>query len=389
MNADTKSDGQGAASVGTDKALERFRQAARRHAIVMGIPPAAADQVVRPVPGGAPSTASGDIRGHYPGVMEILMIPGEQAIRDTEEQSLRRKTVPEQLHAIAKLDLYLKLEEALREIWPSIDHWLKTGDCLLGSIENITTRDPQGRALRAQTLLPLSRERLDHIIAEPSFRRTCMYVSYYVRAVCRAHVRVWADRREAAGDKRTVVPHFQISAGKEKLEEFIWSGVNTAVKLMINSLVLLHELYTAREGVSVIERKTWSRMANANRSFVSLFAAVGLNDFVTFDEMVEEDRDPESEAFQEREGLRNWTREGKSGRLYQPFYDVGFFRLRDDQKGIPRLDLDPDRFTDELRAAFGKDIMIRRCPALRVGVINQIYAWISRSVIAVAGSTLS
>lgn len=389
MTPDTESDRHDAGASGEDKALERFRQAARRHAIVMGIPPAAADQVVRPVPGGASSGWSGDIRGHYPGVMEILISAGDTAIRDTEEQSLRRKTVPEQLHAIAKLDLYLKLEEALREIWPSIDYWLTNGDCLLGSIENITAHDPHGRMVRAQTLRPLSRERLEHIVAESSFRRTCVYVSYYVRAVCRAHVRVWADRREAAGDKRTVVPHFQISAGKQKLEEFIWSGVNTAVKLMINSLVLLYEQYTAREGLSVIDRETWSRMANANRSFVSLFAAVGLTDFVTFDEMVEEDRDAELEAFQEREGLRNWTREGKQGRLYQPFYDARFFRLLEDPKGVSRLDLDPDRFTDELRAAFGKDIMIRRCPALRVGVINQIYAWISRSVIAVAGSTLS
>jgi len=388
MTPDTESDNHDAVTSVEDKAMERFRQAARRDAIVMGIPPSAADQVVRPVPGGVPVTSSDDSRGNYPGVMEILMRPGDSAIRDTDEQSLRRKTVPEQLHAIAKLDLYLQLEQALREIWPSIEYWLTSGDCLLGSIENITAHDPQGRMVRAQTLRPLSRERLDHIIAEQSFRRTCMYVSYYVRAVCRAHVWVWANRRGEAGDKRTVVPHFQISAGKQRLEEFIWSGVNTAVKLMINSLVLLYELYTTREGLSVIDRETWSRRANANRSFVSLFAAVGLTDFVTFDEMVEEDRDLESEEFQKENGLMSWTREDKNLRLYQPFYDARFFQLADDPKGVARLDLDPDEFEEELRRAFGKDIMVRRCPALRVGVVNQIYAWISRAVLGVAGSAL-
>jgi hypothetical protein len=33
-----------------------------------------------------------------------------------------------------------------------------------------------------------------------------------------------------------------------------------------------------------------------------------------------------------------------------------------------------------MRAAFGKDIMIRRCPAMRVGVINQAYGWISEAI---------
>jgi hypothetical protein len=229
---------------------------------------------------------------------------------------------------------------------------------------------------------------MEHIVAEPSFRRTCIYVSYYVRSVWRAHIRVWSEGRSARGDRRTVPPHFQLAAGKQEHDAFIWSGVNTAVKLMINSLVLLYELYTAREGLSAIDRESWVRMAEANRSFVSLFAAVGLNDFVAFDQMVEEPRDLASEAFQEREGLRNWTRTGDRAHLYQPFYDARFFRLEDDQKGIPRLDLDPDAFTAEMRSTFGSDIMIRRCPALRVGVINQAYGWISEAVLRVAGISL-
>jgi len=389
MSVDSRSDEPDTGTTPEERALERFRQQARRQAIVMGIPPAAADRVVRPVPGGQPAVAPGDARGPHPGVMEILIRPGDSAIRDVSEKSLRQKPVPEQLHAIAKEDLYLKLEAALREIWPAIEHWLATEDCLLGSIEDVEIRGPDGRMLQGQTLRPISPDRVAHIVAEPSFRRTSMYVSYYVRAVCRAHISVWAARREAAGDQRLVAPHFQISVGKQKLEEFIWSGVNTAVKLMINSLVLLYELYTAREALPVIDRETWTQMALANRSFVSLFAAVGLVDFVTFDDMVGEDRDPESEAFQEKEGLRNWTRSGDQSRLYQPFYDARYFRLVDDPKGIPRLDLDPDSFTGELREAFGKDIMIRRCPALRVGLINQIYGWITRAFLEVAGETLA
>jgi len=389
MAADTKSDQPDTGKGPEDPALERFRQGARRQAIIMGIPPAAADRIVRPLPGGSPAALPGDARGPHPGVMEILVHASDTAIRDTDEESLRRKTVPEQLHAIAKEDLYLKLEQALREIWPAIEHWLAREDCLLGQIEDVAIRNPDGSVIQGQTLHPLPAERLAHIAAEPSFRRTCMYVAYYVRAVCRAHISVWAVQREARGDRRLVAPHFQISVGKQTLEEFIWSGVNTAVKLMINSLVLLYELYSAREGLQLIDRNTWSQLTNANRSFVSLFAAVGLMDFVTFDEMVEEERDPESEVFQDREGLNNWTRKAEHARLYQPFYDARYFRLLDDHKGVPRLDLDPEQFTGHLRASFGKDIMIRRCPALRVGLINQIYGWICRALLSVAGDTLA
>ncbi len=389
MSTESNNDKPDTVSASEDGELERLRQAARRHAVVMGIPPDAANRVVCPDASAAPPGAPAEARGAHPGVIEILMQPGNLAIRDTEEESLRRKTVPEQLHAIAKLDLYREFEIALREIWPGIERWLAAEDCLLGSIETVTIRDSGGRELQGQSLRPLSRERLQHMTAEPSFRRTCIYVSYYVRCVWRAHIRVWADQRDALGDRRTVAPHFQMAAGKQRLEEFIWSGVNTAVKLMINSLVLLYELYVARGGGSVVERDTWGRMAEANRSFVSLFAAVGLNDFVAFDAMVEESRDPDSEMFQEREGLRNWTRTGDGTRLYQPFYQARFFRLVNDQKGIPRLDLDPEKFTAEMRRVFGNDIMIRRCPALRVGVINQVYGWISKAVLSIAGSSLA
>ncbi len=368
--------------------LQRFREAARQHAVLMGIPPGAADQVVWPDADATAPTPPAEARGAYPGVIEVLMRPGNLAIRDTNKGSLRRKTVPEQLHAIAKLDLYRQFEDALRIIWPGIERWLTTEDCLLGSIETVTVRDPTGRELQGSALRPLSQARLAHIVAEPSFRRTCIYVSYYVRSVWRAHIRIWADQRIRRGDRRVVARHFQIAAGKETHEEFIWSGVNTAVKLMINSLVLLYELYARREGMAAVDRGVWTRMSEANRPFVSLFAAVGLNDFVAFDEMVGEARDPESEAFQEREGLRNWARKGDRTHQYQPFYEARFFRLEDDQKGIPRLDLNPEAFTAEMRSAFGSDIMIRRCPALRVGVINHVYGWISNAVLHVAGTAL-
>jgi hypothetical protein len=389
MTSDSKNGQPTSVTREVSEELARFREAARQHAKVMGIPPEAADQVVIPDDDSTPPLRPADARGAHPGVIEVLMHPGHLAIRDTDEESLRRKTVPEQLHAIAKLDLYLEFEDALRQIWPAIEDWMAAQKCLLGSIESITVRDHGGQELQGQTLRPLSEERLAHIVAEPSFRRTCIYVSYYVRSVWRAHIRVWGDQHRVRGGGRIVPPHFQLAAGKQQHEEFIWSGVNTAVKLMINSLVLLYELYAAREGLSAVDRERWLQIVEGNRSFVSLFAAVGLNDFVAFDEMVGEDRDPESEAFQEREGLRNWTRTGDRSHLFQPFYKARFFRLVDDQKGIPRLDLDPEAFTQEMRSAFGGDIMIRRCPALRVGVINQVYGWISRAVLDVAGTVLN
>ena len=388
MVSESKNPSPGSDDNGKDENLDRLRKAARQHALNMGIPPGAADRVVRPDPEAATPALPGDARGAHPGVVEILMHPGSAAIRDTDEESLRRKKVPEQLHAIAKLELYREFEDALREIWPGIEHWLETEDCLLGSIETVTIRDPQGRELQGQTLQPLPEARLDHITAETSFRKTCTYVSYYVRAVWRAHIRVWADQRAGRGDRRTVAPHFQVAAGKKKHEDFLWSGANTAVKMMINSIVLLHELYRARETVSVIDKDDWSTMLDANRSFVSLFAAVGLNDFVTFDGMVVEERDPKHVEFLKREGLQNWTRTGDRTHLYQPFYQARFFRLVDDQKGVPRLDLDPEQFTDAMRSSFGTDIMVRRCPALRVGVIIQVYGWIGRAVTNLAGPCL-
>jgi hypothetical protein len=355
----------------------------------MGIPPAAAGKVVRPVQGMAPATAPVGPRGMYPGVAEVLTSAGSEAIRDTGEESLRRKSVPEQLHAIAKLGLYREFEEALREIWPGIKVWLENESCTLGSIETISVRGDSGRERQGQTLRPLSQERLDHIAAEHSFRKTCSYVSYYVRAVWRAHIMMWADDRSTRGDMRRVPPHFQMAAGKEKHEEFLWSGVNTAVKMMINSIVLLYELYTSRENTAVIDRQLWTRMLDANRGFVTLFAAVGLSDFVALDKLVEEDSDPEFAAFLQQEGLHNWTRASGRSDFYQPFYHKHFFRLVDDPKGVPRLDLEPQQFGDEMRAAFGKDIMIRRCPAMRVGVINQAYGWISEAITDLSGAVLT
>jgi len=365
--------------------IDRFRQAAARHAVAMGIPADAARNVVRPTGITGPTAPPVGPRGMYPGVAEILTSAGDDALRDTDEESLLRKTVPEQLHAIAKLALYREFEDALREIWPAIDAWLKKESCLLGSIETIRVRDNQGQERQGKTLVPLKNERLDHIAAEPSFRHSCAFVSYYVRAVWRAHITLWADGRAARGDHRRVPPHFQMAAGKKTHEEFLWSGVNTAVKMMINSIVLLHELYFERENAATLDRELWSKMLEANRGFITLFAAIGLNNFVAFDQAVGETVDPEFMAFLEREGLENWSRKSGQAQACHPFYEKRFFRLVDDQKGVPRLDLEPSQFDDDLRSAFGKDIMIRRCPAMRVGVINQAYGWISKAVFEYEG----
>jgi hypothetical protein len=380
LNTETKKSGRDTGLKTDDTDLDRFRQAAGRHAVSIGLPPDTASKVVRPVQSTAPAVPPVGPRGMYPGVAEVLSSAGSDAIRDTDEESLRRKTVPEQLHAIAKLDLYREFEDALREIWPEVEAWLEREPCLLGSVESVTVRDSQGRERRGQTLQPLARDRLDRIAQEPSFRNRCSFVSYHVRAVWRAHITIWADGRRTRGDKRRVAPHFQMGAGKKTHEEFLWSGVNTAVKMMINSIVLLRELYLAREDMSVIDRDLWWKMLDANRGFVTLFAAVGLNDFVAFDQMVGEDVDPAYLDFLQREGLENWTRKGGQAQRCHPFYQRRFFRLIDDQKDVPRLDLEPAQFSEDMRAKFGTDIMIRRCPAMRVGVINQAYSWIIRAV---------
>ena len=388
MNSERRKSGPDEASATPSDDIEKLREAAASHARSMGLPPAAARRVVAPSPSGTPAPPTGDARGAHPGVMEILLQAGHNAIRDTEPDTLRRKRIPEQLHAISKEDLYRHFEVAIRDIWPAIEQWQAREDALLGRLETVHVRDSAGRMREGQTLKPLDESTLAGIAREPSFRRTVSHVAYYVRAVWRAHISLWSERCRAAGQLPAVPEHFQMAAGKQQFDQFLWSGVNTAVKMMTNSLVLLHELQVERNGTPVIPAKRWQEMVEGNRSFVSLFAALGLNDFVAFDAMVEEPRDPEHVEFLQRAGLRNYSRKGDLTHLYPPFYQRRFFRLVDDTKGVPRLDLDPQAFTPDLRAAFGRDIMIRRCPALRVGVINQVYGWIGRAVTELAGPTL-
>lgn len=368
-----------------EPAAVAFRRAARRLAAQMGIPAGMADHVVPPRPHAVGPPAAEDARGAHPGATEILLRAGHAALRDTDPESLGRKPVPEQLHALAKAQLYRDLEDAIREIWPAVEAWLEQEHCLLGSIEPVSVRDATGRIVQAETLRPLSAERLGHIAAETSFRRTCAYVSYYVRAVWRAHLDVWAAARDARGDARRAAPHFRMATGKDRYEEFLWSGVNTAVKMMVNSLVLLHELQAERELGARRDPDLWRRMLEANRTFVSLFAAVGLTDFVTLDAMIDEPRDPRHVAFLQREGLRNWTPQGDTTHLYAPCYERRYFRLLEDHRGVPRLDLAPEAFTPEMRQSFGRDVIIRRCPALRAGVINQVYGWVVRAVTGATG----
>jgi len=388
MNTERRKSGPDQTPEKPDDDIERLREAAASHARSMGLPPAAARQVVPPSPADSPAAPAGEVRGAHPGVIEVLLQAGRNAIRDTEPDSLRRKRVPEQLHAISKEDLYRHFETAIRDIWPAIEQWQSREDALLGRLETVRVRDATGRMREGQTLKPLDGRTLAEIAREPSFRRTVSHVAYYVRAVWRAHISLWAERSRAAGQLPAVPGHFQIAAGKQRFDQFLWSGVNTAVKMMTNSLVLLHELNVERDGEPAIQAERWADMVEGNRSFVSLFAALGLNDFVAFDAMVEEPRDPQHIAFLQAAGLRNYSRKGDLTHLYPPFYQRRFFRLVDDTKGVPRLDLEPQAFTPDLRAAFGRDIMIRRCPALRVGVINQVYGWISTAVTALAGPTL-
>lgn len=377
-----------AVTAGEERDPDPFREAVRRHAVKMGISPAAAERVVRPDLGTPPPAAPDGPRGAHPGVVEVLMQASAGALRDVDAGSLRRKPVPEQLHAIAKLGLYREFEDAVREIWPGIEGWLEREGCLLGEIGTTPVLRPGGGHATVQALLPVGPERLERIRAAPSFRHTCGYVSYHVRCVWHAHLALWAERHRRGGGVPTVPLHFQQGSGKRFHHEFLWSGVNTAIKMMVNSVVLLHELFLEREGGSAIERGAWRRMLDANRSFLSLFAASGVNDFVTFDRMVEAPHDPAFLEFLGKEELLSSTRAGAPEAHYLPFYRRRYFRLVDDSRGVPRLDLRPEAFTATMRAQFGGDIMIRRCPALRVGVINRAYGWVARAITELAGSAL-
>ena len=352
----------------------------RRQARAMGIDPALADRVVKPV-GGRPNTSPArDARGAHPGVSKMLLKINPDAITDTGPDSLGQKSVSEQLHALAKADLYLEYEQALSEIWPLIKSWLHREECLLGWVKDVVVADPMGRPLSAKMLKPIGEARADQIRNQETFRRCLAFISFHLRQVWFAHIELWADQRRRRGMESRVPNHFRGKPGKEEYRDFIWSGVNTAVKMMINSSLLLYELYLSREDRRSIPRDLWIQMLRENRSFISMFAAVGLTDFVTLEKAVEEPFDSTFEEFVQQQELASRSRYESVPASYQPFYDPRFFLLRDNRHGIPRLDLIPETIGEDVRGRLGRDVMIRRCPALRLGIINEVYSWVSEAI---------
>ncbi|KPK40282.1 MAG: hypothetical protein AMJ65_10760 [Phycisphaerae bacterium SG8_4] len=353
----------------------------RHRARAMGIDPSLADRVVPPVRY-CPTRRSHEVEaGMHPGIRSLLLWANPNAIRDVTPDSLARKSVREQLQALAKAHLYEECEIALGDIWRAINSWLRQNECLLGQIEDLVGPASAGHRIRAKTLKPIDKSREMLIREQESFRFCLTFLSFHLRQVWFASIEIWSHWREQKGLQTKVPAHFRTDPAKQEYRDFIWSGVNTAIKMMINSVLLLYELYVYRENRNTIPKHLWEDMLRQNRSFISLFAAAGLTDFVALEKIIEEPHDPVFAEFVQRHGLSSWSHRKECSKNYQPFYDKRFFILTDNRSGIPQLDLLPDLIDEGVRREFGRDVLIRRCPALRRGIINEVYGWVSEAIL--------
>ena len=308
----------------------------------------------------------------------LLQDAGSDSIRDTRPESLALKCRRDQLRALAKDRLYDQFSEAIDLIWSNIERWQQDNNCLLGEWERVPPPPGAGSSVRWITLLPLSDNVSARIRSAGNPRHALAFVSFHVRLVWKAFIEQWSQMHsQGQVPSIQVPPLFHYTSGKSEADQFLWSGVNTAMKVMFNSLLLLRELYDEQHGESSDSDKVWRTMIDCNQTFVVLLASANLTTFVELEKHLDEEFDPDFLKFLIHQNLIGKKR-APSKKSYEPYYKKEYFRLVPGPDDIFRLDLAPNIISDELRQKLRADVLNKKCPALKIGVVGKTYDWLTR-----------
>ncbi|RMH45837.1 MAG: hypothetical protein D6694_04125 [Gammaproteobacteria bacterium] len=303
-------------------------------------------------------------KGQHPNAYALLKDAVAFSAHAPHPDELAKFSIEDQLRILGKHRFYDQLAEAIAHIWQTMEAWRIEHKALLGVVQE--QKLPSGHT--AMSLVPLNAQQVHRLSQSPDHYTFFAQLIYYTRQHWGASLMHWRQlNRQTARWPEFVPPIVIPTRAQVPFAEILWRGVNTAIKIIYSIqwlLIQLHGPFASKEA--------WHKTQQQNYSFAALLASSSLSTFEpmerslvmatpahTIDYMVKHGILKTRPAIGERTGLEMLSPE--KFRLLTPTNTLDF-----SEAAIAQLQTMP---------LLG-DVLIKKCPALKVNVVRYMYDWV-------------
>lgn len=309
-------------------------------------------------------------KGPHPKMFSLLKDCADESITGTDASQLQTKHVADQLRAICKHRVYEQFAAAIDDIWamlrPVLDEWQRESAARLGTLKEVSA----DRERTTVMLTPLGDEELRGLHGSPSLEALFVQLMHYTRNTWGAAIMQWSQQPGQRDHDEYLPGYLTQTAQPVPFKEDLIRGVNTAIKINYSINYLLLKLSRR-----IDSEATWKQLQEHNYSFAALWAAGSITTLAALtNKLVFHPDKATIDYLTKLEVMPASYRPGQPG---FELLDPAYFCLRGEKPGRQTLDLAENRMQEIRRFAVQADVIVKKCPALKIGVVKSMYHWIN------------
>ncbi len=308
-------------------------------------------------------------KGEHPNAFALIKDTASLSLTSTANEQLKTKHIEDQIRALAKEYFYRQLETAIEEVWANLSNWREQNNALVGTIKEVPSNNNQ----TVMALIPLTEHEENLLQKSPSLEALFCQMIYYTRRTWGATVMQWSSTAFNNGKYDRFVPGVLIpSRSRVNFEEILWRGINTAIKILFSMNYLLLQ-FSKNE----ITKPQWLQLQQHNYSFAALLAGTSLSTFEPLEHKLI--RSPSQQSLDYLLSNKIISQlEPSSLRTGFEMLDADYFKLSGDDPAKASLDFADEKLSYVKKLPLLGDVILRKCPALKVGVVKEMHQWINK-----------
>lgn len=343
----------------------------------LGLPVSALDRIIPSEQrslhyrGRRPHTESAP-KGVHPQMHALLKDCADSSLTSIDPSQLQTKHVGDQLRAICKHGIYEQFASAIEEIWttlhPTLEKWRTETGSYVGTLEEASS-DHRQTTMR---LIPLADKQRTIISGSPSLEAVFVQLMHYSRDTWGAAIMQWSEQNSVNTRYDRYLPqYFTQSDVPVPFKQDLLRGVNTAIKIAYSINYLLLKLSGRIES-----EEKWKQLQEYNYSFAALWAAASVTTLAVLTEKLTFLPDQATLDYLTKMGVIS-SAHAQPGAPGFEILDPAYFCLREETPGKQAIDLDDGRVAGIRQLPIQADVMVKKCPALKIGVVKAMYDWIN------------
>jgi len=307
-------------------------------------------------------------KGEHPNAFALIKDSASLSLTATTEKQLKTKHIEDQIRALSKEYFYKQLETSIEEVWSNLSAWREQHQCKLGTIKEVPNENNQ----TVMALTPLTAHEETLLKNSPSLEALFCQLIYYTRRTWGATVMQWSADAFDSGKYDRFVPGVLIpSRSRVNFEEILWRGINTAIKILFSMNYILLKFSSQQ-----ITEKQWHSLQLHNYSFAALLAGTSLSTFEPLEHKLIRSPNQESLNYLLSNKIISQLEPG-SLRTGFEMLDPDYFKLSGDDPANASIDFADDKLPFIKKLPLLGDVILRKCPALKVGVVKEMHQWIN------------